>query len=329
MSETTETAETNAYLMWVGTDHYPGITDWTDEAIAIGISKRLPSADVGKALMNPGTVIFVAHDEGEHTECAACFGVIECGECRKRAVEIDVLQRAIDSMEHRYGYDLTAAPPGDVRYIEARRARINKINAEAAICAECDGRAEREAGTGGRVVFEDGTEWDYRRFNYWLHQPSKFSPDGVVERHMCADCGGTGVAPDAKVFGLFVPSRIEYILSGDEDEDKLKTVEEFTKVTKEVLETEVRRGCGYRKPGGVYVYVETETKSSEAKRRLDELVELGIIKPEGAEIFGSFVRFLSPVPIVAKRFRGIKHIDYSALSAALVEETEMVMDGLS
>lgn len=328
MSEATDTTGTNAYLMWVGSDHYPSITDWTSEAIALGISKRLPSADVGRALMEPGTVVYVAHDEGEHSECAACFGVIECGECRKRAVDIDVLQRAIEAMEHRYGYDLTGASPGDVAYIEVRQARIDKINRDAAACSECEGHAQREAGTGGRVVFEDGTTWDYRRFNYWLHQPSKFSPSGVVERHMCPDCGGTGVSPDAKVFGLFVPSRIDYILSGSEDEEKLKTMEEFTKVTKEALGTEVKRGCGYRKPGGVYVTTTTE-KSAEAKRRLDELVKKGVVKPEGAEIHGSFVRFLSPVPIVAKRFRGVKRVDFDMLTPALAEETEMALDGIS
>jgi hypothetical protein len=34
----------NAWLIWVGSEHYAGISDWSDEAIALGISKRLPNA---------------------------------------------------------------------------------------------------------------------------------------------------------------------------------------------------------------------------------------------------------------------------------------------
>lgn len=38
-----ESSIQHAWLIWVGSEHYKGITDWTDEAIALGISKRLPN----------------------------------------------------------------------------------------------------------------------------------------------------------------------------------------------------------------------------------------------------------------------------------------------
>src|SRR5690606_29035571 len=72
-----------AWLMWIGTEFYPTIESWANEAVELGVSKRLPSGALGEALMEPGNVVFVAHDEGEKTECPDCLGTIECPDCRR------------------------------------------------------------------------------------------------------------------------------------------------------------------------------------------------------------------------------------------------------
>src|SRR6185312_10967214 len=283
-----EPAITSAYLMWIGSDSYPGIGDWTDEAVEMGISKRLPSVDAGKALMRPGVAIFVAHDEGETTACAHCIGPVECPECRKRAVERIALQEAIDSVRKRHapeaagfaGWELMA-PEGDRRYVALREAKIRTLDERDAACVICEGRASVETGTGGHVLLVDDDVWDYRRYNYWLHQPTKFDPDLVVEKHMCPACGGTGEMPNAQVFGVFVPERIEYIMSGEEDEEKLEAVKDFAPVGPEALVVEKKRKCGKRRPGGVYVVTTSEGAPKAAHKALDELVEKGLVEPDG------------------------------------------------
>jgi len=39
---------------------------------------------------------------------------------------------------------------------------------------------------------------------------------------------------------------------------------------------------------------------------LAELVAKGLVKPEATEISGSFIRFIEPIEVDVKRFRGIK-----------------------
>lgn len=319
----------HAYLMWVGSDSYPGITDWSDEAIAMGISKRLPSVDVGRALMREGVAIFVAHDEGETHDCPTCIGRIECPECRKRAVERVSLQGAIDLVRSRYGADWeTAAAAGDARFVAIRMDKVQRLDTADAECTICRGEASYMAGTGGRVVLDDGAEWDYRRFNYWLHQPTKFDPSCVVEREMCADCGGTGELPNARVFGMFVPERVEYILDGTEDEEKMDEVKAFVHVTPKTLKGELKRKCGTRRPGGVYVVTESGSARPKAMAAVAELVERGLVKPDATELHGSFVRFTEPVVVMEKRFRGIKSIELTALDSALADEASMIIDAL-
>ena len=75
----------NTYLMWIGSEHYSTIDSWVKEATEQGVSKRLPNEHMGTSLLNPGTVVFVAHDEGDMDECTECLGTISCGECRKRS----------------------------------------------------------------------------------------------------------------------------------------------------------------------------------------------------------------------------------------------------
>jgi len=334
-----EPAITSAYLMWVGSDSYPGIKDWAEEALEMGISKRLPSVDAGKALMRPGVAVFVAHDEGETTACSHCVGSVECPDCRKRAVERASLQEAIDNVRRRHvpreaaeasdytGWELMA-PDGDQRYVALREAKITQLDERDAACPVCEGRASVETGTGGYVLLDDGDVWDYRRYNYWLHQPTKFDPSLVVEKHMCANCGGTGEMPNAMVFGVFVPERIEYIMSGDEDEDKLEAVKDFAAVETAELVVEKKRKCGKRHPGGVYVVTTTEGAPAAAHKALGELVEKGLVEPEGTEVHGSFIRFARPIPVAEKRFRGIKGVDVSILGSALAPDVADVVDAL-
>ena len=325
MTEATKTS----YLMWIGSEHYPTIDDWAAEAVSHGISKRLPGASVGEKLLEPGSVIFVAHDEGEYHECTECTGAIECPECRKAEQEAQRVQAEIDALlkpfDDRDDF-LAKAPRGKVRSLEVREAKLEKLADAQAECKLCGGEGALEAGTGGTVSMEDGSTMDYRTYNYWLHQPAKFDSETVEEKDMCDHCGGTGKLPDAKVFGMFLPEDIEYIVAGDEDEKALEKVKGFTKVDKSVVVKEVKRGCGYRRERGVYAVASAEGSSSKAKKALAELVKAGVVNPEATEVKGSFVRFIEPIYIDAKRFRGIKSW---SLNVDVEEAAEDVLEAMA
>lgn len=328
-----------SYLMWVGAEHYAAIKDYSDEAVSHGISKRMPTTEMALKLVEPGSVVFLAHDEGEYKECSACFGEIECGECRKFETEIgrltteraDLEQAAEELAES--GEDSKKATK-----LLAKVLRLGKDIAEAkalkAACEACDGKGSMKGGTGGHVVVkgegEATAKWDYRRYNYWLHQPKVWSPEGkVASVSMCSTCGGTGRLPEGKVFGLFLPSDIEWIAPADADE-KVKAemaARGFKLVPERLVKDEPRRGCGKRKAGGVYVVTKPSAKAADkAEAVLSELMEKGVIKPEGAEVSGSFIRFLAPVPIEAKRFRGLKRW---SLDPTAEREAEMILDAMA
>lgn len=325
----TETIKTS-YLMWVGSEHYPTINDWAAEAVNHGISKRLPGASVGEKLLEPGSVIFVAHDEGEYADCPECTGTIECPECRKAEQEAQRVQAEIDALLKPFDGDrdafLDKAARGKVRSLEVREAKLEKLADAQVECELCGGEGALEAGTGGTVSMEDGSTMDYRTYNYWLHQPAKFDPESVEERDMCDHCGGTGKLPDAKVFGMFLPEDIEYIVAGDEDEKAMEKVKSFTKVDKAATVREVKRGCGYRRERGVYAVTSTDGDSTKAKKALAELVKAGVVNPEATEVKGSFVRFIEPISIDVKRFRGIKSW---SLSVDAEEAAEDILEALA
>lgn len=299
----------NSYLMWIGAEHYPTIEDWAKEAVTHGISKRLPGASVGHKLLEPGSVIFVAHDEGNYRECEQCTGIIECPECRKNSQEQFRIEAEISKfMKHYTDHDefFAIAPRGAVRSVKIREAKLVALSENIHNCELCRGRGELEAGTGGMVSLSDGSVLDYRTYNYWIHQPDVFDSEKVEEKNMCEHCGGTGKLPEAKVFGMFIPQDVEYIVAGDEDEKTLEKVKEFTKVEKSLVVREVKRGCGYRRERGVYAVSSAKGDPKAAKKVLQELVEHGVINPEATEISGSFVRFVEPIEVDTKRFRGIK-----------------------
>lgn len=314
-----------AWLIWVGSEFYKGVTDWSDEAIALGISKRLPNAAVARQLAAPGAVVFVAHDEGESHSCKACVGAVECPTCRKRISEITALRKVIDTMLAAFKGDFaTEAPRTLTRFKEVRERSIAKLEAECKSCEECKGKGSIKAGTGGKVKLTDGRTWDYRTYNYWLHQPKKFDPETMVEEiEMCETCGGKGELPNARIFGVFAPERIEYIARGDESKEELKAMKGFTIVKKTALKTEAKRKCGVRKPGGVYAV--TSATGVEGDKLLEDAIKAGLIKPEGAEVHGSFIRFGRPVPVAEKRFRGLKKIGLAMIKSA-VDQAEMIIE---
>lgn len=319
----------NSYLMWIGSEHYDTIGDYSDEAIALGVSKRLPSPAVAREMVKPGTVVFVAHDEGETHDCPKCLGTIDCPDCRKRIVEMTALRAAVMKVRSRFEDFIAEAPRGQKRFVEIREEKINKLEDACSECETCEGAGQLAAGTGGKVVLRDGKTMDYRAFNYWLHQPSKFDPNKEVRsRHMCRHCGGTGTLPDAKVFGMFIPQDIEYILTGDESEKALESVKDFTKVDGASLKLEARRKCGYRKPGGVYVVTSTKGDKKRTRAAVKDLVERGLVSADSAEIHGAFVRFTCPIRIDAKRFRGIARMPLDKLGGGVKDEASMIADAI-
>jgi len=311
----------NTYLMWIGKEHYADIAEWTDEAIKQGISKRLPNMEMGAALMEPGVVIFVAHDEGESKPCPSCAGTIQCPDCRKRWVEGDRLEEQ--------GENVVVENPQMASRLFQRKTQLYK---DCENCSTCGGTGKIEDGTGGSVtLMYDGivTErWDYRRYNYWLHQPKQWTPKDVVSKDMCSHCGGTGRLPEGKVFGLFLPDTIEYILPEGADPELQQAIEErkIKTVTMEEVRHEERRRCGIRKSGGVYVVASTKTNERDAKEIVVELVKEGKINADGVEINGGLIRFIEPIGIDVKRFRGLKKWN---LDPRAEREAEMILDALA
>lgn len=318
----------NSYLMWVGKEHYGDIAAYSEEAVTLGISKRVPNVGVAKALTEPGTVVFVAHDEGESHDCPDCQGEIECPECRKRDQEVASLKAAIAKVRDKHEDFDNEASKGDKRFVAVREAKIAKLEAASESCAACDGEGLLTSGTGGMVTLKDGRVMDYRQYNYWLHQPAKFDPDTVSTKKMCGTCGGTGLIPDAKVFGMFLPEGVEYILSGDEDDEKRKVLDgvKAKLIDAATLKAETKRGCGFRKKGGTYVVTSPKAADpAKVREAVAALVEKGTISPDGVEVAGSFIRFTRPIDVEVKRFRGIKSW---SLDPKAEREAEMAAEAL-
>lgn len=333
---------TASYLMWVGAEHYGTIEDYTGEVVKMGVSKRLSNVHIARKLMEPGAVIFLAHDEHEYTECPECVGNVECGECRKRYHERCRLEDEVLELEERLDAAREAVrlaseadkdgPRKEVARLKRLIAnRVEKAKTIASVskeCETCEGHGRYNGSTGGRVVV-DGEHMDYRAYNYWLHQPKKWSPEGkTVVAEMCEICGGTGRLPEGKVFGALLPSDVEYILKADDNLAKQVEIEEagFKTVTTKEVSVEIARGCGKRREGGFYVRTGTGERTEDTKALVDKLVAAGHIEPEGAELIGTFVRFVNPIDIPGvKRFRGLK--TFSLIPEA-EDEVEMAVEAL-
>jgi len=311
----------HSYLMWVGADHYETIDEYVDEVRRLGVSKRLPGVGMANALHVPGSVVFVAHDDGEAYSCDACMGQVECSECRTWLGKIARWQTDADAVRNRYDAD-EEIPRGKARIVEIREARIARARAEMAKCELCDGEGSYECGTGGYVVRANRTRMDYRTFNYWMRQPKKFDVEReVVEKHMCDECGGTGKRPAAVVFGAFLPS-IEVILSGRELENEIvqEQIARFQQVTMPSVSKEPPRKCGKRR-AGYYAVASAGKPSKRAAAVAKDLQTRRAIKGE-AEVIGDFVLFAKPVKVEElKRFRGVKR--FSLLSTDSEARVEM------
>ena len=312
----TSEPERPAYLVWVGSEHYAGIKDWSDEAVELGISKRLPTIAMAKTLMEPGVTIFVAHDEGEAHDCAKCVGLRECGDCRKRINEAAELRKKIDAQKDLFKGDWkTEAPRSMHRFEETRLKHIARLEAECKGCKECGGKGKIKGGTGGHVKLVDGRKWDYRTYNYWLHQPGKFKAEELVaSKEMCETCGGTGELPAGRIFGMFIPERIEYILEGDEDKEAIKALKGMRLVKMTEVAKEAKRKCGKRKPGGVYAVTSSTGDGVSAREAVEKWAPGAKV-----ELNGNFVRFLRDVPIAEKRFRGMKSVDGKTIADAIAQ----------
>jgi hypothetical protein len=312
----------NTYLMWVGSESYETIDEWTKEAEEQGISKRLPNANVGMSMKNSNSVVFVAHDEGEWRDCPDCMGTIENPEWRVLNEKIIKLRA-----EHRK-FEKEREEFGDSRLFRKIAKREKAI---VSLKKELDKRDFAiESGTGGKVeVINRNTGMtevmDYRKYDYWHRQPKKFNKRWkIVGKEMCKTCGGKGQLPEGRIFGLFIPTDIEYVLRDEDTEEVRKIMDKrgFRLVDSTELSVEKERKCGYRKKGGVYAVAKTSADGT-----LEELVKIKKIKPKGVEIKGDFIKYLNPVEIDDKRFRGVKRWDMDG-NSEVEEETMMILDAL-
>jgi hypothetical protein len=337
----------NTYLMWVGSESYETMDEWIKEAEEQGVSKRLPNVNVGMSMKNSNSVVFVAHDEGEWRDCPDCMGIIQNPECRVLSEKITKLRTECQKFEeerekigNRFGWrfdspDWDAITKSlaqeDLKIMDRLLRKISKREKKIIVLKEKMEKHDPviESGTGGEVeVINRNTGMtemmDYRKYDYWHRQPKKFDKRWtVVGKEMCKTCGGKGQLPEGQIFGLFVPTDIEYVLREEDNEEIKKIMEKrgFRLVYSTELSVEKERKCGYRKKGGVYAVAKTSDGT------LEELVKIKKIKPKGVEIKGDFIKYLNPVSIDGKRFRGVKRWKIEG-NSEVEEETMMILDAL-
>lgn len=323
----------NSYLMWVGSGDYEDIKAYTDEVVSMGVSKRIPGIGMANALSEPNTVVFVAHDEGEFDPCDYCMGIIDCPDCRVREGKIDRWNAEADKVLDRYKSE-DDIPPGKARIVRIRREKMAAAEQEIAKCESCDGEKEYEDGTGGHVILTKRNDFigkkkriDYRSFNYWMRQPEKFDHESEVSDYdMCEECGGNGKLPRARIFGVFVPSGIEYILNGKENEIVKEHIADFAQLDMVEIRKEPKRKCGKRIPGYYVVTRKGKKPMKAAKEVVKELIAKGVIKKGDVDVTGDFIRFAKPVEYPGlRRFRGVKSFN---LIPEAEDQAEMALDAV-
>ena len=338
----------NTYLMWIGSESYETMDEWIKEAEEQGISKRLPNANVGMSMKNSNSVVFVAHDEGEWRDCPDCMGTIQNPEYRVLSEKIAKLENECQKFEkehkkigdrwkwifdgaHRDDFTKSKADE-DRKNMDRLLRKIAKREKKIIVLKEKMGKQDFviESGTGGGVeVINRNTGlteiMDYRKYDYWHRQPKKFNKKWkVVKKVMCKTCGGKGQLPEGRIFGLFIPTDIEYVLRDEDTEEVRKIMGKrgFRLVDSTELVVEKERKCGYRKKGGVYAVAKTSGEGT-----LEDAIKSKKIKPQGVEIKGDFIKYLSPVSIEGKRFRGVKRWEMDG-NSEIEEETMMILDAL-
>jgi hypothetical protein len=338
----------NTYLMWIGSESYETMDEWIKEAEEQGVSKRLPNANVGMSMKNSNSVVFVAHDEGEWRDCPDCMGTIQNPEYRVLSEKIAKLENECKRFEKehekigsKWGWIFDSLVWNAITRSKADEDRKNmdrllrKIAKREKKIIVLKEKMEKQdpvikSGTGGGVeVINRNTGlteiMDYRKYDYWHRQPKKFNKKWkVVKKVMCKTCGGKGQLPEGRIFGLFIPTDVEYVLR-EEDSEEVKEImgkRGFRLVDSTELAVEKERKCGYRKKGGVYAVAKTSGEGT-----LEDAIKSKKIKPQGVEIKGDFIKYLSPVSIEGKRFRGVKRWEMDG-NSEIEEETMMILDAL-
>jgi hypothetical protein len=338
----------NTYLMWIGSESYETMDEWIKEAEEQGVSKRLPNANVGMSMKNSNSVVFVAHDEGEWRDCPDCTGTIQNPEWRvlnekiiKLRAECRKFEKEREEIGDRWNWIFGGDHWGAITKSKAEEDQkimdrlLRKIAKREKTIVSLKEELDKhdftiKSGTGGEVeVINSSTGMteimDYRKYDYWHRQPKKFNKKWkVVKKVMCKTCGGKGQLPEGRIFGLFIPTDIEYVLRDEDTEEVRKIMNKrgFRLVDSTELSVEKERKCGYRKKGGVYAVAKTSGEGT-----LEDAIKSKKIKPQGVEIKGDFIKYLSPVSIEGKRFRGVKRWEMDG-NSEIEEETMMILDAL-
>lgn len=293
----------HSYLVWAGTEHYPTFEHLLDEIKRMGFSKRLPGASMGRSLLQPNTVVYLAHDNGKTEECKACLRLITCPDCRLRKHAIKALEKELEEFRAQFVNAAAIEKSGYAkRTVAIRTRKLEKAKAEIASCVLCKGEGKAKLGSGGTVKLKDGKTWDYRTYNYWMRQPEKFDSAQVLQRNMCEECGGRGCLPRGYVHGALVVDAVEYQTLPGERAADLVDMDDFTIIKAGAA----ARLSGEREPGGFYAISKSE-RNPKAIGVANSLTAAKVIPKGRVEIHGSFIHFAKPLalPMGTKRFRGV------------------------
>ncbi len=273
-----------AWLMWIGETHYSTFEEFVKEAQEQGVSKRMSNTEIARSIMEDGSVVFLAHDEGIKDPCPECLETFTCPACSK----------------------VVNAPIGQI--LRGRWPYRNPVE-----CGRCQGVGEVTEGTGG-TVYVDGNRIHYKSFVGSLRHGLVRADHEIRLEIQCEICSATGKVPRALMCGLFIPQGIEYILRPGDAAGAMEKLREagIRIVTPGALAREMSRKCGRRVEGGVYVVTDPSADPKLSKAAIDDLVAKGFIEPGEVEVQGAFASFIRPIPIVQKRFRGVKRIEIPA-----------------
>jgi hypothetical protein len=300
----------HSYMVWAGTEYYPTFDHLLDEIKRIGFSKRLPGAPLGRTLAQPGTVLYVAHDDGQVEQCKACLKLIPCPECRIRKQAIAALEKELADFKSQFASEEAIQKSGFAsRTVAIRLKKINKAKADIAACPLCKGAGKAKLGSGGSVHITGSGTWDYRTFNYWMRQPDKFDASQVVSKSICEECGGRGCLPRGYIHGALLIDRVEYHVKPGEVVERKKgddahELDDLVIVKKSV---DAKRLSGDKREAGGFYAISNPERNPKAIGMAQHMVAAKIIPAKGYAVHGSFIHFLKPIhlPLGAKRFRGV------------------------
>jgi hypothetical protein len=291
----------NSYLAWVGESHYKTCEDFVGDVAVSGVSKKLPGYGMAFALsVRRNTVVWLMHDEGDYCSCESCIGDVNCPSCRTLDKKILLWRGEIRVVNNQYLGE--GIPAGKRRIIAVRRKRIGEASSQKILCKDCLGLGIFKCGTGGSVIV-DGRKIDYREYKWMIKQPILIKGAIVTVAWRCGNCSGTGKHPRSKLFGFFVP-RIEYVMSGDENEVLLEKLVDFDCITPA---KESHRSSGPRKPG--FYAVTRNGRPTKLTKHVRELAKR-LVPGRNFEMIGDFVSFSPVEGIEQRRFRGFKRFPF-------------------